>query len=46
MMGLSPSSFWSLRLVEWRWLNDADAPPALDRGALDHLIALYPDETP
>lgn len=42
-LGLSPRDFWALTLFEWRALAPEGAG-AMDRGGLEKLIALYPDE--
>jgi len=39
---LSPQSFWSLSLAEWRALS-IPRRPALARGELDALMQRYPD---
>lgn len=41
---MRPEDFWSLSLVEWRWLAEGAAAPA--RADFAALLALYPDETP
>jgi uncharacterized phage protein (TIGR02216 family) len=41
---LTPAVFWSLSLVEWRALLDAQSgAPALSRAGLDALMRSYPD---
>lgn len=42
-LGLAPEEFWGLTLDEWRFLAPEENP-ALDRRALNRLIALYPDQ--
>ena len=43
-LAIAPEAFWRLSLVEWRALTDAPAAPVLTRGALDALLARFPDE--
>jgi len=43
-LGLAPEEFWALTVGEWRFLAP-DESAAMDRGGLEHLIALYPDKT-
>jgi len=42
-LGVPPRDFWRLSLAEWRALAEAPATPALNRAALDALIARFPD---
>lgn len=50
-MRLTPETFWSMSLREWRAQvngfarRNARTPP-LARSDLEHLIQLYPDEVP
>ncbi|WP_165189981.1 phage tail assembly chaperone [Caulobacter soli] len=43
-LAIPPETFWRLSLAEWRALTEAPAAPALNRAALDALIARFPDE--
>jgi uncharacterized phage protein (TIGR02216 family) len=45
-LAIAPEAFWRLSLVEWRALTETPAAPALDRAALDALIARFPDNLP
>jgi uncharacterized phage protein (TIGR02216 family) len=43
-LAVPPEAFWRLSLAEWRALTDTPAAPALNRAALDALIARFPDD--
>ena len=43
-LAIAPEAFWRLSLSEWRALTQAPAAPVLTRGALDALLARFPDE--
>jgi uncharacterized phage protein (TIGR02216 family) len=46
VLRLSPAAFWSMTLRELACAVRAltgDAPPPLDRAALDHLMTRFPD---
>ena len=42
-LGLTPEDFWALTLGEWRFLAPQEGG-AMDRGGLQRLVDLYPDE--
>jgi hypothetical protein len=44
VMGLSPADFWSLSLLEWRWLAEEETP-RMSRAEVEALARLFPDET-
>jgi len=47
-LALSPTAFWALSLIEWRWLLTAalgEGSDAMDLPALNALLQHYPDKT-
>jgi len=44
-LGLSPSEFWSLSLVEWQALTGANVQTVMTRQDLATLMKTYPDQT-
>lgn len=43
-MGISPEAFWRLSWCEWRMLTVGAVPEGLGRGALEAMMARFPDE--
>ena len=43
-MGLPPEAFWRTSLREWRLLRAAQQEKAMERGELEALLRLYPDD--
>jgi uncharacterized phage protein (TIGR02216 family) len=43
-MGLPPTVFWRLSVLEWRQLSARENAQPLDRAALRTLMTTYPDE--